>query len=152
MNREGELANTVSPQHWLFRVLARPGLWLAAGVASTAVIAVTLLFLCDPARVPIYPVCQFHQWTHLDCPGCGSLRAMHALMHGNIGAALHLNFLLVLSLPAFGWLAFRFVERWVRGLPPLQIRPFWCWFYAGMWLLFGVLRNLPGPFFGSFAP
>ena len=120
---------------------------LAGGLAAALV-----LFFFDPARVPIYPACQFHKFTGLDCPGCGGLRAAHELLHGNWVAALHFNLLLVLSLPVFAWLGCRFVWREIRGGPAIAFRPIWLWSYLGAWAAFGVLRNLPVHFLASFAP
>ena len=97
---------------------------LASGLMIDLV-ATTVLFFCDPARVPIYPVCLFHRVTGLDCPGCGSLRALHELFHGNFAAALRFNAFLILSLPVFAWLGFRFVARRIRNEPAATFRPVW---------------------------
>jgi hypothetical protein len=67
-----------------------------ASVLTIGLAVATVLFFCDPAQVPIYPVCLFHRVTGLDCPGCGSLRALHELLHGNLAAAVHFNAFLVL--------------------------------------------------------
>lgn len=52
------------------------------------------------------------------CPGCGGLRAVNDLTHGDVGAALSSNLLLVLVMP-FAVLALGLwaVDRW-RGTPP----------------------------------
>lgn len=120
---------------------------LAGGLAVAAV-----LFFFNPSRVPIYPVCEFHEITGLDCPGCGSLRAMHQLLHGHLVIALHLNLFLVLSLPLYAWLGFRMVWQEFKGGRPVTIRPAWFWTYMALWLAFGILRNLPMPLFAAFAP
>lgn len=114
--------------------------------------ALVVLFACDPLRVPIYPVCVFHRLTGLNCPGCGSLRAMHQLLHGNLREALHLNALLVLSLPFFAWIAFRLVRQQMKGTPGMAIQPVWLWAYFGAWLAFGVLRELPARLFAAWSP
>ena len=124
---------------------------IAAGLAAGFAIAL-ILFLFDPARVPLYPVCQFHQLTGLDCPGCGSLRATHELLHGHVMMALHLNLLLVLSLPLLAWVILRFAWYEIRGEPAVILRPFWLWLYLAVWIAFGILRNLPGHLFASLAP
>ena len=122
-----------------------------AGVAAIGLSTALVLFLCDPVRVPIYPQCLFNQVTGLDCPGCGSLRAMHALLHGNIAAALHFNAFLVLSLPLFAGLGFRFLRR-KKTESAFPIRPVWLWFYLAAFIGFGVVRDLPVSFFAAFAP
>ena len=111
-----------------------------------------MLFFLDPSRTPIYPGCFFHRLTGLDCPGCGSLRALHALLHGHPVTALHDNLLLVISIPLLAWLTFRFAWNRIQGRPAKTLRPLWLWLYLAAWLLFGVLRNLPFQPFASFAP
>jgi hypothetical protein len=120
--------------------------------AATAVAAAIVLFACDPSRVPIYPVCLFHRLTGLNCPGCGSLRAMHQLLHGNVVAALHFNALLVVSLPLFAWVGFRVFRQATTGAPTVAVKPFWLWMYLGISLAFGILRELPTPLFASWSP
>ena len=120
---------------------------LAAGAGAAAI-----LFLCDPSRVPIYPTCLFHRLTGLDCPACGSLRAMHQLLHGNFIAALHFNAFLILSLPLFAWLSFDFFRRQIENRPPLRIRLTYVMIYIAAFVAFGILRDLPAPVFAAFAP
>jgi len=121
--------------------------------ALTAALAVGLvLFFCDPVRVPIYPQCLFHQLTGLDCPGCGSLRALHAVLHGNLGAALHYNAFLILSLPLFAGVGLNVLRSASTVRPAVQIKPAWLWLYLAAYVTFGILRDLPVPVFAAFAP
>lgn len=53
----------------------------------------------DPEMYSFFPECPFHKYLGLDCPGCGSQRAVHALLHGDVLQALNYNALLVFSLP-----------------------------------------------------
>lgn len=46
------------------------------------------------------PVCVFHSVTGLACPFCGGMRAVAALTHGDLLAALSLNMPVVLGLAA----------------------------------------------------
>ena len=121
------------------------------GGLTLAVSAALILFFCDPVRVPIYPQCLFYQVTGLDCPGCGSLRAMHALLHGNIAAALHFNAFLVLSLPLFAGLGFVFL-RGRKTASAFRIKPVWLWLYLAALAIFAIARDLPVPLFAAFAP
>lgn len=139
----GEAASSSSRKH-----LAVGSICLVAAAA-----AVVVVFICDPERVPIYPVCVFHQLTGLDCPGCGTLRAAHQLLHGRLSAALHLNALFVLSLPLLPWLGFRVLRRAMGGESGSPVvRAKWIWWYVAVWIVFGVLRLLPVPLFSAFAP
>ena len=78
-------------------------------IAVSVIIAVTavivLLALFDPMESKWMPRCFFKVVTGYDCPGCGSQRAIHALLHGDIGAAIGFNGLLVVSLPLILYLA-----------------------------------------------
>ena len=118
-----------------------------------AVVASLLLFFFEPGSYNFYPRCLFHQTTGLLCPGCGSLRAFHQLLHGHLAAALHLNVLFVFSLiPASLFAARSFLFALKRETRPLDFHP--AWFGAALFigLLFGVLRNLPFAHAASLAP
>lgn len=103
-------------------------------------LALALLYFHRPQGQFFFPRCTFHEATGLLCPGCGSLRAVHALLHGRILEALQCNLLLVLGTPlALGlWIG----ARW-RGVPvPLGSKLVWVLF--GIAALFTLARNLPG--------
>lgn len=59
----------------------------------------TALYVLDPATNALFPRCPFHALTGWLCPGCGSQRALHQLLHLNIAAAFALNPLMVVALP-----------------------------------------------------
>ena len=61
---------------------------LAILIAASALI---VLYFFDPETAGIYPVCPSKFISGYDCPGCGSLRATHALLHGNIASAWRYN-------------------------------------------------------------
>jgi Protein of unknown function (DUF2752) len=115
--------------------------WTSCLIGSAT--AALVLYFFDPARVAIYPVCIFHRLTGLDCPGCGSLRALHQLLHGNLGEAVRFNAFLIASLPIFAWFGYRLVWSEITHQRPAAIRPIWLWLFLAAWLAFGVLRNVP---------
>jgi hypothetical protein len=123
-----------------------------AGCVAGGGVAALVLFLLDPDRVPLYPVCTFHRLTGLECPGCGSLRALHQLLHGHLIAALCLNAFVILSLPVFAWVAFRWVRCRLKNEPQIAIRPVWLWLYLAAFIAFGILRVLPVALFTSSPP
>ena len=53
----------------------------------------------------MFPRCPFYVLTGLKCPGCGSQRALHCLLHMDIAGAAANNFLLVAALPLVALLA-----------------------------------------------
>ena len=53
----------------------------------------------DPAEHTAFPQCPFRTLTGYKCPGCGSQRAIHELLHGNVSGAFYYNMLLVISIP-----------------------------------------------------
>ena len=53
----------------------------------------------NPSNMAIFPKCPFLLLTGLKCPGCGSQRAIHCLLHFDIIGAIKYNFLLVAFLP-----------------------------------------------------
>lgn len=70
-----------------------------AGLAAICGLAfVIYLALCDPVTSPA-PRCWFNAMTGLQCPGCGSQRAIHALLHGQLTEAWHYNAALFFAVP-----------------------------------------------------
>lgn len=116
-----------------------------ASVILAAAGAAAILFFFNPTQYGFYPVCYFHAATGLNCPGCGSLRAIHQLLHGHFVEAARLNLLLLLCLPYFGWRTIRFAVARLRGQPvAFAIQPVWLWTILCVAVVFTVLRNLPG--------
>ena len=75
-------------------------------VLAVLLLAAALLYReADPASSALFPKCPFHLLTGLECPGCGSQRAIHSLLNGDMRAAVHYNLLLVLAIPYLGLLA-----------------------------------------------
>lgn len=68
-------------------------------LAAVIVFMVACYFSFDPAVEKFFPKCVFKAITGYDCPGCGIQRAFHALLHGELKAALHYNAFLVVSIP-----------------------------------------------------
>ena len=70
---------------------------LAAFFCFLSIAAYTLLKF-PPELCAFYPRCPIHEYLYIDCPGCGATRALSALLHGHIAAAIHLNALAILVL------------------------------------------------------
>lgn len=72
----------------------------------------------DPETTRWMPKCPVHTLTGWDCPGCGSQRAIHALLRGDFAAAFGHNAFLLLLSPYLLLLAA--AEIWRRRLPRLH--------------------------------
>ncbi|HZE67958.1 MAG TPA: DUF2752 domain-containing protein [Pyrinomonadaceae bacterium] len=123
----------------MLRCLQVAAIWLVV------IGAATYLFLFDPATSSGYPSCPFRTLTGLQCPGCGSTRALHQLLHGHPVAAFEFNPLLVLSLP-FLALALLRVGRFLptHDNPKNRIvSPSIGWLVLAVVVGFWVFRNTP---------
>lgn len=81
----------VAPDHVISRRVI-----IALAVVAVAVACVSY-YLVDPST-GLYPRCLFKQLTGLDCPGCGSQRAIRAMLHGDIRGAMGYNVFLPVAL------------------------------------------------------
>ena len=137
----------------------RAFLWLKPLLLLTgASLALGFLYAIDPSRSAAIPPCLFNKLTGLSCPGCGSMRALHAALHGDLLSALDFNALAVLLIPFLIYSAGRMVS-------PASVRPD-CWrplsaaferAYSSRVVLvavlsFWVLRNVPWNPFARLAP
>jgi len=123
---------------------------LLIGITGLAV----LFFLLDPAKHDLFPRCLFNSITGYYCPGCGSQRAVHSLLHLDFAGVISYNFLF---LPAallifyhylhpvfnrfFGW---KLPNVFYFRNTPLII--------LGVIVLFWILRNIPFYPFTVLAP
>ncbi|MFY9947795.1 MAG: DUF2752 domain-containing protein [Candidatus Sulfotelmatobacter sp.] len=122
-------------------------------VAVAAAATVTLDFF-DPATSGLFPPCPLHYLTGWYCPGCGSLRALHQLLHGNLSAAWALNPLTVLLLPflVYGLTSHAINEIHGRHLPQPFLPAAWIRALCAVIVLFGIARNIPLHPFDWLAP
>lgn len=80
------------------RTLNRRHALLIGGILA-AILGACLLFFFNPETTSCYPRCPFHVLTGLQCPGCGTLRGLHALMHFRLADAWRFNPGMVVSIP-----------------------------------------------------
>jgi len=78
-----------------------------------ALIFGAIYFVFDPSEGMFFPSCPFKSLTGFDCPGCGSQRAIHEILHLNFKKAFKYNALLVLAIP-YILLFFIFNMEWVK--------------------------------------
>ena len=103
-----------------------------------------VLHIGDPAANSA-PLCPFYAMTGSYCPGCGTLRCLHSLLHADLRSAAGYNLVTVLLAPVL-------LAAWVAvGLAAFTGRPIRLWVpprwlglaLAGTLLVFWIVRNLP---------
>ena len=127
-------------------------LWLATGLA--AVFGASVVYLVDP-RVPgNYPPCLFLYLTGCYCPGCGTLRALHRVLSGDLRGAMGYNPLAVLMLPVLIGVSINGAVRSLGRplLPDFRVSHWLAWGMLAVVVLFWALRNVPVYPFSVLAP
>jgi hypothetical protein len=125
------------PNELVTRRVIVAAIWFA--VLSASVYA----FIFEPGKSGFFPACMFRALTGLTCPGCGSTRALHQLLHGHVGNAFVLNPLLLIALPILMYVLVRHTVWAISGAEPVRNRLPASVIYAMFFLLlsFWVIRN-----------
>ncbi|MDE6133961.1 MAG: DUF2752 domain-containing protein [Muribaculaceae bacterium] len=120
----------------------------AARITATAAAILVAVFVClwyyrhDPSAEPA-PSCLFRTLTGFDCPGCGSQRALHALLHGRIAKAWSYNAFLFFAVPAA--ILYTVAQTWRHRMPRLYNKlnsPLVISAFTLAIILWWVLRNI----------
>ena len=113
-----------------------------------------LVYARNPEEQGFYPPCLFYALTGLHCPGCGTLRGLHQLLHGNLIAAFGYNPYSMLALPIIGYafVSALLLTTWGKRLPSAFIHPVLIWGLLAAVVTFWVLRNVPMYPFTALAP
>jgi len=133
----------------LWRRLAGP---VAVGVGAIGVCA--YLAAVNPNESGHYPECPSRALFGVDCPGCGGMRGMYSLLHGDVSGALDHNLLLFAIVPIAIGLWALWLMRAIRGrYPQVSHRQFTArnrLMYLSLVVLvgFGIVRNFV-PYLGS---
>ena len=133
----------------------RSGLLAMAGPAAVAVAGCAgcaLVLWGDPTSPggPL-PVCPTKALLGVTCPGCGSMRMVYSLLHGDLDAAVRFNAVALVALPLLAavwaaWALARWRGRPLRHGPQRRFAGWTSWapLVAGIvlavWL---VVRNIP---------
>jgi hypothetical protein len=121
-------------------------LWAPAAVAAGACLGCTAILLGDPTTPggPL-PTCPTKLIFGIDCPGCGSMRMVYSLLHGDLAAAAHYNAVALVTLPLLllAWVT------WTRGrLRGTRVQSWQHWRWAPqvalvVFAVWFVIRNIP---------
>jgi hypothetical protein len=119
-------------------------LWFFVLMSLFGVIGLIVLSFGHPSEYSLMPRCPFYLLTGWYCPGCGSLRAAHYLLHGHILTSFRYN---PLFLPIMICVLFlcgkRVYELWNHTIVPFRYE---LWFYKIILLVFiafFIIRNIP---------
>ena len=118
------------------------------GLLILLVVALLLVFgliyySLDPSQSGLFPQCVILKFTGYKCPGCGSQRAIHALLNGDVAGAFRYNALLLIAVP---WIAVcLYAESRRTRNPQLYARlnaPLLAWVLFIVVVLWWLLRNI----------
>ena len=114
--------------------------------AGTLALMGGVLHTVDPSAGPT--LCPLRALTGLACPGCGTTRMLHHLLHGDLGTAFAYNPLTFLLVPVALLTAFTWLTRQLGG-PSLwapRVPARLVWVFVAVVAAYGVARNVPiGP-------
>lgn len=121
---------------------------------AAVTLALVSLRVFDPVTSGIFPPCPLRALTGWYCPGCGSLRAFHQLLHGNLQNALALNPFAIIVSPflAYGTVSYAVFVLRGKYLPRMFLPAIWIRALCVAIVAFGVLRNIPLYPFSLLAP
>lgn len=113
-----------------------------------------IYFLFNPLKFHFFPKCPFYMLTGLYCPGCGSQRALHSLLHFHLAETFSYNFLFI---PALLVLLYHSCIKILNTYTPTKRQSV---FYTPTFpvllfiivMLFWILRNIPFYPFSYLAP
>ena len=89
-------------------------------IITAAMAFCAIYYTHDPSSSALFPRCLFLSLTGYKCPGCGSQRAIHALLNGDVVGAFRYNAMLLIAIP---WITLcLFVETQRTRWPKLYAR------------------------------
>ena len=143
MNREADRTDRLiaAGERFAANPVAGP-LAVVAGVAAIG----TVIWLGDPATPGGHlPTCPTKSLLGIVCPGCGAMRMVYSLMHGDFGAAVHYNAGGLVGVILLAWSFVAYCSRLWFGR---RWQTWQDWRYASVTILvvvvgWFVIRNIP---------
>ena len=109
------------------------------------VIGGIVYFKYNPADHLFFPKCPSLTLTGLKCPGCGSQRTIHALLHFDIYSAFSYNALLVLLIPYLLIVIASRITQFFNPYSKFALRihhPYIIWSFFVIVIIFWITRNI----------
>jgi len=103
-----------------------------------------LYIFWNPTETNIFPKCPVYGVTGIYCPGCGSQRAAHKILNGNIFEGIRHNYLIGLLGLVLSYQAFMFIMNNVlqKGIVNLLHKSKVTMGILVIVILFWILRNI----------
>lgn len=118
---------------------------IGAAISLLLVAFAFMFYLFDPEEMAVFPRCPFLLATGYECPGCGSQRAIHDMLHLDFKSAFSQNALILFLFP---YLLFGFYLAFFNGkhrFPKWEKLLFGKWvaiFVVSGIMIYWVVRNL----------
>lgn len=120
-------------------------LWFIV-VAVLLPMGIVFVFTIPPFDSPYYPRCLFFLTAYgIHCPGCGTARSYHSLLHLRFLQAVAYNIPCLMLIPFYIIELYRLAYYAIRGQPAARF-PYPKWLLPAFlifMLLYGILRNIP---------
>lgn len=124
------------------------------GIVVAVILLSIIYYFLDPGELIIFPKCFFFSLTGWYCPGCGSQRAIHHLLHLNLNEVVTNNMLI---LPGFLLIGYHYSyqaanRKFNLTLPNVLYKRSTPWLIFAIVLGYWIIRNLEVVPFTYFAP
>ncbi len=117
--------------------------WIAGIIAVLAISLAIVYYYFDPVEARWMPRCLWKVATGTDCPGCGSQRMAHALVHGDISGAWRANAFALCMIPLIGLLLVLELNREKYQKLYRKVHAPWAiWTLVAAVLIWWIVRNI----------
>lgn len=103
-----------------------------------------LYFYWNPSDSNLFPKCPLYSTTGIYCPGCGSQRAAHQILNGNIIEGIRHNYLIGLLVIVLLYQVFTYImnDMFNKNIPNLLHKSKVTFSILIIIILFWILRNI----------
>jgi len=116
-------------------------LFLLLSLSIAVMCFILILFPLD--KYNFYPPCPWYYFTKTYCPGCGTMRGISGIIHGDLFSLFRYNFLAAISFP---FLLYSYLSIGIKGfmgfqLPYLMTTKVEIYCLLGIIIIYALLRN-----------
>lgn len=124
----------------IYKIIAATAL---AAIAAAAIFMVLRHYALHDPLEGHAPRCMFKLITGYDCPGCGSQRALHAVLNGRFAEAWTANPFVFFAAPlGLFYISLEAVRKRFPQLHVAATNPFLITFFLLATIIFTIIRNL----------